>query len=171
MKNTLVRSLFTTAILTLTVFVPSHVFAQHGGGAPEPKPLPVAEKAAAVSFAEGVKEDAALASFFREFAEALRTHDAKPFVPRLADNFTIPGYESNDMKAAFVKALTMINGPEEIIITAIEPQTDGTKLIKTGFKFPKRTAKREFTLNADHKLISTTLVSMQRPAGEPARGH
>ena len=151
-------------ILTLAVALPAaSALAQHGGSAPM-QPLPVAEKAAAVSFAEGVKEEAVLTAFFREFAEALRTHDGKPFVPRLADNYTVPGYQTNDMKAAFMQAMTMLSGPQEIILTAIEPQSDGTKLIRAGFKFAKRTGKIRFTLTADNKLVSTSLISMQQDA-------
>ena len=147
--------------------------AQHGGGpgATPMQPLPVAEKPATVSFAEGVKEDAALEAFLRDFAEALRTHDGKPFLPHLADKYTIEGYPNPNMKAGFVMALTMIKDPLEIVVTAIEPQTDGTKLVKAGFKFAKRTANREFTLTADNMLISTSLISMKRAAGEPARSH
>lgn len=170
MKNRSLR-LLSAAVLALAFASILPLRAQHGPGGPDMKPLPVAEKPAAVSFGEGLKEDAALLAFFRDFAEALRTHDGKPFVPRLADNFTVPGYESNDMKAAFVMALTMIPGPEEIIITAIEPQDGGGRLIKTGFKFPKRTAKREFILNADGKLVRTTLIAMKRVEAGAAPSH
>ncbi|MBA4136191.1 MAG: hypothetical protein C0518_02605 [Opitutus sp.] len=162
---------FFFAAAALAVAFPVLALAQHGSG-PEMKPLPVAETAPAVSFADGVKTDPALVAFFGDFAEALRTHDGKPFVPRLAENYHIDGFEAADMKAAFVKAMTMINPPEEIIITAIEPQADKTLLVKTGFKFAKRTAKREFTLSADHKLITTSLIAMRRVTSEqPARGH
>lgn len=168
MKTPPFRSLLLSLIAGLFA-VTAH--AQHGPG-PEMKPLPVAEKAARVSFADGVKAEPALATFFGAFAEALRTHDGKPFLPRLADNFAIEGFPGADLKAAFVKAMTMINSPDEIVLTAVEPQPDGTQLVRTDFKFPKRAAKREFVLTADHRLVSTTLMTMRRaPAGEPPRGH
>jgi hypothetical protein len=168
MKIPLFRSVLTCLTAGLLA---ATAHAQHGPG-PEMKPLPVAEKAARVSFAESVKADPALAAFFGDFAEALRTHDGKPFLPRLADTFTIEGFPGADMKAAFVKAMTMIASPDELVLTAIEPRPDGTQLIKTDFKFPKRTAKREFVLTADHRLVSTTLMVMRRaPAGETPRGH
>jgi len=138
----------------------------------ETKPLPVLEKAAAVSFAEGLKKDEALAGFFGAFAETMRTHDGKPFLPRLADNFTIEGLPSADMKAGFVMAMTMITPPEELIIKSIEAQESGARLVKVDFRFPKRTATREFVLSADHKLISTSLMRMKRaPAGEQTPRH
>ena len=157
------------AFAAAALFSAPLVRAQHGPG-PEMKPLPVAEKAATVSFAEGVKEDAALAALFREFAEGLRTHDGKPFVPRLADNYVIPGYETDDMKAGFVKALTMIPSPQAITITAIESHGEG-KLVKATLQFTKRSNKREFTFNAKNQLVMTTMIAMTPPETSAAPAH
>ena len=164
-------SLFGRAFVGLFLVISAPLTAMHHTPG-ESKPLPVLEKAAVVSFAEGLKKDEALAGFFAAFAEAMRTHDGKPFLPRVADNFTIEGLANADMKAGFVKAMTMITPPEEFIIKSIEPQEGGAKLVKVDFRFPKRTAAREFVLSADHKLISTSLMRMKRvPTGEQTQRH
>lgn len=138
----------------------------------EAKPLPVLEKAATVAFPEGMRKDEALAGFFAAFAEAMRTHDGKPFLPRLAQDFTIEGLTNGDMKAGFVMAMTMITPPEELVIKSIEPREGGVKLVKVDFKFSKRTTVREFVLSADNKLISTSLMRMKRPpGGDPTPRH
>ena len=161
------------AAASALALVSAAAVAQHGPhGSADTKPLPVAEKAAHVSFADDLKPDPELAAFFGDFAETMRTHDGKPFLPRLDDNFTIPGFPGKDMKAAFVQAMKMVSSPDAIVITAIEPGDEGTWRVKTDFKFPKRTARREFVLSAKNRLVSTTLIAMRRvPAGEQPRGH
>jgi len=168
----LVATLAVFATSTVTHAVESKPGLQHGGeGAKMMEPLPVAENPPLVLFAEGIQTDLDVLAFMTAFAETLRIHDGKPFLPYLAENFTIQGFPGADMPGAFVMAISMIRDPEEIIITAIDPQPDLTLKIKTGFKYSKRTAAREFTLSPDHKLISTSLMTLKVAPGQPVASH
>lgn len=147
-----------------------HTPKQHSPGDAPTSSLPVAEKPPQVSFAEGIKADPQLTIFFTDLAEALRTHDGRRFVPRLADNFAIEGHAAEGAKYAFVGSMRMITPPLEIIVTGIEPADRGGRTVKTDFTFAKRTARRFFTLDSAGKLVGTNLVSMKGAAGEDGAG-
>ena len=156
--------LSTLAVASAALAPLPSAFAQHGSTTPA-EPLPVLAAAPQVSVAPDAKAEPAVTVFLKDFAEALRTHQGKPFLPRLAEHYTIEGYNGPDMKAGFVLALTMIAAPLEIVVTGIEPAESGGKLVKTDFKYAKRSVARTFTLDAGGKLVRTTLIAMPRPAG------
>lgn len=134
--------------------------AMHGGAAP----AQAAPILAAVSFAEGVKEDKQVAAFMSGFAQALFSRDGKPMVPQLAASYVIEGWPADkNMHDAFVQALTMIATPAKIHVTAIEPEGDG-KIVKAELTFATRVAKRTFHFDAAGKLVNTDFISMKRPA-------
>ena len=109
--------------------------AMHGGAPKSDAPAKLAE----VSFAAGLK-DKAIESFFRGFAEALKTHDGKPLLPRIADGYTIEGLPPEwEIRESFVKAIGMIAGPDEIAVTAIKRDGD-LKIVTTEFRFATRVA-------------------------------
>jgi hypothetical protein len=159
-----------SAPISLSVRAPRRLIAQahdasgagaalHGGAAKSAAPAKLAE----VSFAPGVK-DKNVGSFFRSFAEALKTHDGKPLLPRLAAGYTIEGLPPEwEIRESFVKAIGMIAGPDEIVVTAIKQDKD-LKVVTTEFRFATRVASKVFTFDAQDKLLNTDFIAMKRPA-------
>ena len=140
--------------------------AMHGAAPKSNAPAKLAE----VSFAAGLK-DKNIESFFRGLAAALKTRDAKPLLPRLADGYTIEGLPPEwEIRESFVKAIGMIAGPDEIAVTAIK-RDGGTKIVTTELRFATRVATKTFNFDAQDKLLNTDFIAMKRapaPAASPA---
>ncbi len=143
---------------------PSGTAAAMHGAAPQPAgPAKLAE----VTLAPGLK-DKAVESFFRGLAEAIKTRDGKPLLPRLADTYTIEGLPPEwEIKESFVKAIGMIPGPDEMAVMAIKRDGD-TKVVKAELRYAARVATKTFTFDAQDKLLGTDFISMKRaPAPAP----
>ncbi len=131
--------------------------AMHGGATKPAGPAQLAE----VSFASGLK-DKNVESFFRGLAEALKTHDGKPLLPRLAAGYTIEGLPPEwEIRESFVKAVGMLAGPDEIAVTGIRRDGD-SKVVTTEFRFATRVAAKIFKFDAQDKLLSTDFIAMKR---------
>ena len=138
--------------------------AMHGASPQPAGPAKLAE----VSFAAGLK-DKAVESFFHGLAEALKTHDGQPLLPRLAAGYTIEGLPAEwEIRASFVKAIGMIAGPDEIAVTGITREGD-RKIVTTELRFATRFATKRFIFDAQDQLLNTDFIAMKRaPAPVPA---
>lgn len=151
---------FGTALaLPLVVFaqheMPAGAAAMHGATPKGPAVL------AEVSLAAGLK-DKGVEAFLRDFAKALQTHDGKPLLPRLAAGYSIEGLPAEwDLKDSFLKAVGMITGPTEMVVTGIKRAGD-TKVATVEFRFPTRIASKTFTFDAQDKLLATDLIALKR---------
>lgn len=144
----------------------SSLFAQHdpsgAGAAMHGAAQPTGPaKLAEVSFAPGVA-DKNIESFFRGLAEALKTRDGKPLLPRLAAGYTIEGLPPEwEIRPSFVKAIGMVPGPDEMVITSIKREGD-IKLVAAEFHFPTRVTTKTFKFDAEDKLLGTDFIAMRR---------
>lgn len=155
--------------LALTFILLSAVIAQADlkswlhGTPPAPTPGPPDAKAATVSFAPNVTPDKQLLDFMQTFAEAMRIHDGKSLKPLLSDRYAIEDMpEERSAVDFFMQAMVIVKAPEEIVVTAIEPEGD-TRTAKTEFRSNERgTKERTFKFDANGKLLSANFFTLKR---------
>ena len=134
----------------------------HGAPAQQ-KPLPPDDTAARVSFAQGVAPDEQILDFMRAFAEAVRAHNGTSLKPHVSDKYTIEGLPPEQSPMDFLmQAITIVPGPNELIVNSIEPDGDG-RVAKVEFRSSSRPPKtRTFHLDSAGKLLASDFFSLQR---------
>jgi hypothetical protein len=160
----------TIAFVALTLLAVGDIRADwktwlHGTGAAA-TPGPPDATAATVSFAPEIGPDKQVQDFLLAFAEAMRVHNGAELKPRISGKFTVPEMPAeHNAIDFFMQAMVKIKAPNEMIVTAIEPEGDG-RSVKVDFRSDNRPLKtRTFRFDADGKLLSADFFSLQRQHG------
>ncbi|HYJ05124.1 MAG TPA: hypothetical protein VEX43_08320 [Chthoniobacterales bacterium] len=138
----------------------------HGAPPPPPTPGPPDAKAATIAFGANVSPDKQILEFMLAFAEAMRIHDGKSLKSRLSDRYEIEelpdGHNAVDF---FLQAIVKVRAPEEIVITAIERESEA-RVVKMEFRSAERgTKERTFKFDPNGKLLSADFFTLKRQHG------
>jgi hypothetical protein len=134
----------------------------HGEPPPHSKAAPP-KQLAVVSTAPGVAVDAAVESFLREFAAALKAREGQPLLARLAPQYSIDGLPSGSKPAeVFLQAVDRLPGPERMTVQSVTVDA-GQRVAKVEFRFSnERVDVKTLRLDASGRLLHSDLFRVQR---------